>query len=45
MIALFHFCHPELVEGSASGKSGLINWRLILRQAQDDGAKKAEIVR
>ena len=27
-------CHPELVEGSASER--LTQWKLILRQAQDD---------
>jgi hypothetical protein len=35
--SLLEFRHPELVEGSAAERSSPPSWKLILRQAQDDG--------
>jgi len=47
----FPIRHPELVEGSAPGRCGVNQRRLILRQAQDDGilneslSRESQVVR
>ena len=43
-VSNLEFCHPELVEGSAALRVATIFWRLILRQAQDDGLFKERVL-